>query len=239
MSLRPYEYRHGDVRLLGQVALPKADGPRPGVLVMHDARGQGRLVRERAEALAELGYVALATDMYGEAAYYENPLEGGEVMQSLHADPDHLRERVLVNYRALCSLPEVDDERVAAIGFCFGGECVLDLARSGTKVQAVVSYHGLLTTQRPAPEGGVRAHVTIYAGGQDPYAPPEHIDEFSSEMTQASASHDITVFGDALHSFTDPYPRPINNIPGVGYHAVADRVSWAGTVALLEEKLRA
>lgn len=239
MKLAPYEYRHGNLRLIGQLAVPEGPGPHPGVLVMNDARGQGRLVRERAEALAREGYVALVTDMYGDAALYEDALEGGAVMQALHAEPDVLRERVLVNFDALRARDEVDVARIAAIGFCFGGECVLDLARSGADVRAVVSYHGLLTTQRQARPGGVKAHVAVYAGGKDPYAPPEHIEGFRAEMAAAGAACDITVFGEAYHSFTDPHARKINNVPGVRYDPVADRVSWLGTLGLFEEKLKA
>jgi len=237
MTLERFEYRHGEVRLVGQLARPEGPGPHPAVLVMSDARGQGRLPRERAEALARLGYIALVTDMYGDAVLYEDPRAGGEVMQALHAEPDKLRERILVNFEALRGCEGVDPRRIAAIGFCFGGECVLDLARSGADVRCVVSYHGLLTTQRPALPGGVKAHVAVYAGGRDPYAPPEHIEAFREEMAAAGAVCDVTVFGEALHSFTDPYPRTIQNIPGVGYDAVADRVSWSGTLALFEETL--
>jgi dienelactone hydrolase len=237
MDLAPYEYRHGNVRLIGQIAVPEGPGPHPGVLVMNDARGQGPLVRERALRLAQLGYVALATDMYGEAALYADALEGGAVMQSLHAEPDKLRERVLIHFEALRERPEVDRTRIAGIGFCFGGECVLDLARSGADVRAVVSYHGLLTTHRPAHKGSVKAHVAIYAGGRDPYAPPQHIEGFREEMAGASAVCDVTVFGEAYHSFTDPSAGTMTNIPGVAYDPVADRVSWLGTVGLLEEAL--
>ncbi|CAN5183800.1 dienelactone hydrolase family protein [soil metagenome] len=239
MSLQSYEYRHGDVRLIGQIALPEGPGPHPAILVMNDARGLGALVRERAERLAGLGYVALATDMYGEGALYANALDGGAVMQALHAEPDKLRERIHVHLDALRGRDEVDATRIAAIGFCFGGECVLDLARSGADVRAVVSYHGLLTTERPAPKDGVKAHVAIYAGGNDPYAPPEHIEGFRDEMAAAAAVCDVTVFGDAFHSFTDPTAREMTNIPGVKYDPVADRVSWLGTVGLLEETMGA
>lgn len=238
MSLTPYEYRHGDLRLIGQIAVPDGPGPHPAVLVMNDARGRGALVRERAERLAQLGYVALATDMYGEGVRYANALDGGAVMQALHAEPDRLRERIHVNLDALRARDEVDPARIAAIGFCFGGECVLDLARSGADVRAVVSYHGLLTTRRPAHKDGVKAHVAIYAGGRDPYAPPEHIEGFRAEMAAAAAAVcDVTVFGDAFHSFTDPSAREMTNIPGVRYDPVADRVSWLGTVGLLEERM--
>jgi len=240
MALTTLDYHHGDVRLKGQLALPDGPGPHPAVLVMHDARGQGYQVIDRAERLAALGYVALASDMYGDGQYYDEPLAGGAHMQTLHAEPDALRERILLNLGVLQALPQVDSSRIAAIGFCFGGECVLDLARSGADVRAVVSYHGLLSTQRPAAAGQVKARVVVYAGAKDPYAPAEDIAAFNAEMAAAGASTDVTVFSEAYHAFTDPRAAErMHVIPGVRYDAVADAVSWAGTLALFEQVLRA
>ena len=237
MGLVRYEYAHDAVNLVGWLALPPGPGPHPAVMVMNDARGQGNQVRERALRLAGEGYLAFVTDMYGGGKCFERSTDGGAVMLSLHAEPDLFRARVLANFAALLARPEVDPARIAAIGFCFGGQCVLELARSGADLRAVVSYHGLLTTQRPAMPGTVNAHIAIFTGALDPYAPVEQVAIFREEMDAAGASYDVTIFGDAYHAFTDVNALA-HDVPGLKYDALADSVSWAGTLALLEAKLR-
>jgi Dienelactone hydrolase and related enzymes len=236
MELVRYDYSHDAVALVGWLALPEGEGPHPAVMVMYDARGQGEQVRERARRLAALGYVAHVTDIYGDGRVHAMSSQCVDDLNRIHATPDVLRERVLINYRALAARPEVDASRIAAIGFCFGGECVLELARSGADVKAVVSYHGLLTTAKPAEPGAVKAHIAVYTGAKDPYAPLEHVDVLVAEMAAAGAVLDVTVFGNALHAFTDK-DEGSHDVPGTAYDAVADSVSWAGTIALLQEKL--
>ena len=126
--------------------------------------------------------------------------------------------------------------RSAARGCCFGGMCVLELARSGADVRAVVSYHGILTTQAPARKGEVKCDVAAYCGAHDPYAPMDTIDGLRRELAEAEARHQIMIFGEAAHSFTDPNAASMG-MPGIEYNAIADRVSWAGTLALLEAVL--
>lgn len=237
MELVRYDYTHDDVDLLGWLALPAGPGPHPAVMVMNSARGQGEEVRERARRLAGEGYLALVTDMYGGGKYHERSIDAGPDLASMHAQPDLFRARVLANYAALLARPEVDPARIAAIGFCFGGQCVLELARSGADVKAVVSYHGLLTTERPALPGAITAHVAVYTGGKDPYVPAEHVALFRQEMEAAGADYALTCFSRAYHAFTEVGALS-HNIPGVQYDAVADSVSWAGTLALLDALVR-
>jgi dienelactone hydrolase len=133
-------------------------------------------------------------------------------------------------------LPNVDRTRVAAIGYCFGGQCVLELARSGADVKAVVSYHGILKTALPAQRGAVRAQVAVYTGAKDPYAPAADVEALRQEMLAAEARWQIMTFGEAYHGFTDP-DSTMSALPGLGYDQIAHHVSWAGTLALLQQAL--
>jgi dienelactone hydrolase len=226
---------HDGTILQGQLALPGAPGPHAAVMVMHNAHGLGPQVCDSARRLAELGYAALATDMYGGGVFHENPAAAGASLGPLWKNPQLLRSRVLAWYGWLKSRSEVSSERIGAIGYCFGGQCVLELARSGADVKAVVSFHGILTTAIPAEPGAVKAQVAVYTGAEDPYAPPNQVDEFQDEMRSAGAAWQIMSFGGCYHSFTDP--REDTSLPGVAYHPIADAVSWAGTLALLKAVL--
>ncbi|HEY3696852.1 dienelactone hydrolase family protein [Phenylobacterium sp.] len=237
-GLRTIDYGHDGHALQGQLATPAVGGPHPAVLVMHDARGLGELVRRRAQALAELGYVALAADMYGGGVFHADAPQGGTLMHALHDEPGRLRGRVLAGFEALKAQPGVDPARIGAIGFCFGGQCVLELARSGADVKSVVSFHGLLTSALPARPGAVKAKVLVLTGARDPYAPPDHVDGLREEMTRAGADWQVTVYGEGWHAFTDPSASEMTNIPGVRYDPLLDKLSWAQAMAMLEATLR-
>jgi dienelactone hydrolase len=236
MQLQAMTFEHAGIELIGQIALPATRGPHPAVMVMHNAHGLGLQVREKARALARLGYAAVATDMYGRGEYHADPQASGQSLMELLNAPDRLRARALAWYEQLKRRPEIDPQRIAAIGFCFGGLCVLELARGGADVKAIVSYHGLLTTSMPAKPGAIKGRVAIYTGGQDPYAPNEHVEALRRELIAADARFQLTVFDDAYHAFTDPDAGAMGR-PGIAYDPIADRVSWAGTLALLEATL--
>lgn len=237
--LQPVEIEHEGVLLRGFAAVPDGAGSFPAVLVMHNALGLGEQVRESARRLAALGYLAVATDMYGAEADIGSEESAGKAFQALVVDaPERLRARVVAWRDAVAARSDVDAARLAAIGYCFGGQCVLELARSGAEVKAVVSYHGLLGTHAPAAEGAVKGQVVVYCGAQDPYAPIEHVTALRKEMEAAGASYQVTVFGDAAHAFTDKDAATRAARPGIRYHALSDKVSWAGTVALLEAVLK-
>jgi len=237
-ELQVWEYAHEGVTLRGEIAAPPGPGPHPGVLVMHDAHGFGEQVRERARRLAQAGYAALATDMYGAGRRFDDPRDAGPLFAELHASPDLLRGRILAGLEALSGAPGVDRTRIGAIGFCFGGQCVLELARSGADVRGVVSFHGLLTTQRPARAGEVKAKVMALCGAKDPYAPADDIAGFQAEMTAAGADWQATVYGEAWHAFTDPAADTFP-VPGVRYDALVDKLSWAQATAFLDAVVRA
>lgn len=225
---------HEGAVLKGELFGGSAD-PRPGILVMHNALGLGAQVREVAAKLANLGYVALATDMFG-AELNGDPAKAGAYFAALQAQPALLRARLAAWHDTLTGLAQVDATRTAAIGYCFGGFCVLELARSGAAVKAAVSFHGLLGTQLPATPGAINGQVAAWCGGQDPFVPLDHVETLRAEMATAQASSQITVFSHAAHGFTDPDAGALGR-PGVAYDPLADQVSWAGTVALLQSTL--
>lgn len=235
-GLNTFEYAHEGVALMGELATPPGPGPHPGVLVMHDAHGLGAVVRERAERLAQAGYVALAADMYGGGRLFTKSEEAGPPFMELQENPALLRGRILAGLAALKSLPQVDGARIAAIGFCFGGQCVLELARCGAEVKGVVSFHGLLKTRLPAQPGAVKAKVLVLTGANDPYAPLEDVSGFQDEMMAAGADWQVTTYGEAWHAFTDPLAET-KGVPGLRYDPFVDKLSWAQTTAFLEAVL--
>jgi dienelactone hydrolase len=229
---------HDGTRLLGLVARPAiGQAPFPTVIVRHSANGLRHQVRGKIEKLAALGYLAIATDMYGPEVQNGAP-EAAHQAYTYFIDEGmiNVRTRSLAWYEAVRAHPEVDASRMAAIGFCFGGHCVLELARGGADLQAVVSYHGTLKTHARAEPGAVKAEVVAYCGAHDFVAPLEDIDALRAEMTEAGARYQITVFGEAAHSFTDPEADG-TQFDWIRYNAMADRMSWAGTLALLEAVL--
>ncbi|MBW8753453.1 MAG: dienelactone hydrolase family protein [Sphingomonadales bacterium] len=228
---------HDGTRLEGLIARPAGEGPFPTVMVMHSANGLRHQVRGTIEQLAARGYLAIATDMYGPEVQNGVPEAAHSAYTYFVDDGMHnVRDRSLAWFEAVRTHAEVDPARIAAIGYCFGGHCVLELARAGADLQAVVSYHGTLKTHARAEAGVPRCEVVAYCGAHDPFAPIEEIDELRQEMAAAGARYQITVFGEAAHSFTDPDAAAMG-MEGIRYDAMAHRMSWAGTLALLEAVL--
>ena len=232
-ELQPITCEHEGDTLKGKLAVPRGDGPFPAVLVMHSALGLRHMVGDIAARLAGLGYLAVAADMYGEHADISAPAKAGAYYGALLAVPERLRARTAAWYDTVAARADVDASRIAAIGYCFGGKCVMELARSGRDVKAAVSYHGLLTTHAPARPGDIKGHVAAYCGADDPFGPHAETDAFRLEMIAAGARWQITEFGQVAHGFTDPAAE--GGMPGIEYDALADRTSWAGTLALLEQ----
>ncbi len=234
-ELLPIEIEQAGVNLRGYVARPAGEGPFPAVLVMHSALGIRHMTHDIARKLAALGYLAVAADMYGKDADISEPMKAGACYAALLQTPDLLRARTAAWFDAVAARGDVDASRIAAIGYCFGGQCVLELARSGRDVKAAVSFHGLLTTHAPAKPGDIKGEVAVWCGARDPFGPPEQTVAFRAEMEAAGANWQITEWGKVAHGFTDP--KGEGGMPGIEYDLIADKVSWAGTVALLQTVL--
>ncbi len=237
--MQPFEYQHDGLRLCGQLALPAGRGPHPGILVMHDGQGVSEFMCERAQSLADVGYAALATDMFGGGRRPTDMQETMSLVMPLRRDEQLLRRRVVATFEAFCAHPLVDARRVGAIGYCFGGQCVLELARSGADAKGVVSFHGVLSGRFPARAGTIKAKMLVLTGALDPFAPPADIRSFEDEMQAAQAVWHMTIYSQAKHGFTDPISdAKAGEMDGVGYNELADRLSWSQALAFLYATVR-
>ncbi|MHB1871128.1 MAG: dienelactone hydrolase family protein [Steroidobacteraceae bacterium] len=229
------EYREGSTVLEGFFCHDDArPGPRPAVLISHAWGGRDAFVEDKARKLAWQGYAAFALDMFGKGRRGETTEQCQALMMPLVEDRKLLARRIGAGLEALRAQPQVDARRVAAMGFCFGGLCVLDLARSGADVRGVVSFHGLL---KPSglPAAPVRAKVLILHGYDDPMAPPEDVLAVAREFTAAGADWQLHAYGNTLHAFTNPQANDRAN--GMAYDLAADRRSWGALRQFLEEVL--
>jgi len=238
MQARDIDYRDHAVNLRGYLAWDEtATARRPGVLVFHEGLGLGEFAMARARMLAELGYVALAADMFGDRRQARNLEEVGELIGGLRNEPEMLRARGRAALATLAALPQVDVSRLAAIGFCFGGSVALELARGGADLKAVVSFHGVLATKLPAVFGKVKASVLVCTGADDPLAPPDHVKAFEDEMRAAAVPDwQLISYGNTLHGFTNPEADG-SIMRAALYSERADRRSWASMRSLFEEVL--
>ena len=206
IQTEPFTYQIEGKSYEGCVSRPvKLTGKVPGVLVAHDWTGFGPFVRARAEQLAKLGYIAMALDMYGQGTHAKNPEEAGKLAGPFYKDPAMFRSRAQAALKELLKQPGVDPERIGAIGFCFGGTTVLELARSGADLRAVVTFHGGLKTSQPAAAGAVKAtELLILHGADDPLVPPADVAAFKKEMEDARATYKFIAYPGAVHAFTNP-----------------------------------
>lgn len=211
-------------------------GPRPGVLVVHEWWGNNEYPRRRARMLAELGYIALALDMYGEGQTADDPEQAGALMNATLSDMDAGMARFAAARQLLSEHENCDASRLAAIGYCFGGAAVLSLARKGADLRAVCSFHGMLETDTPAAAGTVQAAVFVAHGDADPMVPPEDVAAFKAEMEAAGARLEFHGYPGVTHAFTNPAADQKAETYGVplGYNQHADEDSWARMAAFLE-----
>ena len=224
------EYRvKGDVTLKGYAAYDDAiTEKRPGVLVVHEWWGHNQYARDRAKMLAELGYVAFAVDMYGDGKQASHPEEAQKFSSEIAQNMPLGRARFQAAMSFLQAHPKADGNHIAAIGYCLGGAVVLQMARDGLDLDAVVSFHGSLGSQQPAQKGKVKAKILVAHGAADPFVKPEQITAFMSEMNDAGADYTFIAYGGAVHSFTNPSADMLGEkfkLP-LRYSKSADQASW-------------
>lgn len=222
----PVEYQHGNVTLEGWQAHDEAKpGKRPAVLVVHQWKGLTDYEKKRAEMLAQLGYNVLCVDIYGKGIRPANPKDAGAEAGKYKTNRSLLRDRVNAGLEVLKQHALTDPQRIAAIGYCFGGTTVLELARSGADVAGVVSFHGALDSPAPADGKNIKCRVLALHGADDPFVPAKDVDAFCSEMRDAKVDWQLVSYGGSVHSFT-LWDAGNDNSKGAAYNAKADHRSW-------------
>jgi dienelactone hydrolase len=235
MRAESIEYRDGDVTLKGYVAFDdQTSHKQPGILVMPEAFGLGVHAKERAGRLAALGYVALAGDPYGNGLEVTDLQEAIKHAGALREDPAKFRQRARVALDKLASLPQVDVNKLAVIGYCMGGTFSLELARDGAPLKGAVSFHGGLETQRPAVAGQIKAKILVCHGADDPFVPPAQVNAFAEEMTKAGADWQVISYGGTVHSFTNPNAGSVG-MEGIAYNKQSDERSWKAMRTFFDE----
>ena len=227
-------YEHDGIPLVGYLVAPGGDGPFPGVLVLHDWYGVGDYVRVRCELLARLGYVALAADIYGAGVRPSDAEQASAQARRYYADLPLLRARASAGLEQLRGEPGVDGSRLAAIGYCFGGSTALQLARTGTGLVGVVSFHGGLQTGEPGTVQAIRAALLVLTGASDPVVPDAAVTALQDELRQAPGlDWQVVTYSGAMHAFTIPGVDSPER--GSQHDAVAERRSWIAMKAFLAE----
>ena len=235
---RDIQYQQGDTVLKGMIAYDDTiTGKRPGVLVIHEWWGHNPYARKRAKMLAELGYTALAVDMYGDGKTADHPDDAGKFSKAVGSNPALAKARFDAALNTLKQQPTVNANHIAGIGYCFGGGILLNMARMGTDIDGVVSYHGSLATSNPAKAGDIKTQIRVFNGADDPFVKPEHIAAFKQEMDAAGVNYRFINYPGAVHSFTNPGADAVGkqfNLP-LAYNEKADKDSWEQTQVFFKE----
>lgn len=219
-------YEQGGVQFQGFLAYDDSiSGKRPGVVVFPEWWGLNDYAKHRAQMLAQLGFVALAADLFGGGHVTNDPAEAAKLAGSLKADRPLLRQRANAALETLRKNDLVDPQKLAAIGYCFGGTTAIELARSGTDVKGTVTFHAALDSPDPMAGRNIKGSILICHGGDDSFTKPQDIEAFQDEMRQNHVDWQMNIYGNAVHSFTNPEADK-HGIPGIKYNALADRRSW-------------
>ncbi len=234
MTTQTLVYNDGPVELEAYVAYPQTNTPAPLVLVAHDWSGRRQFAMDAADRLAAMGYVGFALDMYGKGVFGADGdvALNSSLMNPLASDRQVLRRRIKAALTAAKALPQVDGSRVAAIGYCFGGMCVLELARSGADIAGVVSIHGILAAGE-VKNAEIKAKVLCLHGHDDPMVPPAQVLAFEQEMTAAGADWQLQTYGNTLHGFTNPAAN--NAATGTLYSELAEKRAMRSLQGFLHE----
>ncbi len=225
------KYESGGSEFLGYLAYDDSHtAKRPAILVAPEWWGLNDYAKSRARQLAELGYIAFAADLYGQGKVTTDAKQAAEWAGPFYKDRAELRRRIRAAYSTMLAQPAVDDSKTAAIGYCFGGMAALDLARSGTDLAGIVSFHGGLAPPVPASAEKIKARILIEQGADDSFISPEELQGFLDEMRKAGVDYRITLHGGAKHAFTNPDAGSFH-VKGVEYNEKADQRSWSAMKA--------
>lgn len=232
------DYKDNKTSLQGYLVYDDSiKGKRPGVLVIHEWWGHNTHARNSATRLAKLGYTAFAVDMYGTGVIAKHPKDAAKFAGKFSSNPVLVKSRFAAAMKVLQSHKSVQANKIAAIGYCFGGRVVLEMARSGADLRAVASFHGSPVTNNPAQKGKIKAQVRFYLGTADPFVTSQQLDAFNKEMTSANVKYKILMYQDAKHSFTNPdadkYGKKYN-LP-LAYQKKADHDSWKNMSQFLKD----
>lgn len=227
----PVTYKDGETTMKGFVVYDDAkQGKRPGVIVVHEWWGITKHIHSEARRIASLGYTAFIVDMYGDGKTTDNPKDAGALSGAVRKNPAAMQSRFKAAMATLSKHPTVDASRIGAMGFCFGGSVVLDMARAGTDLKGVAAFHaGLGASGAQAEPGKVKAKIIVLNGADDPFIKPDSVDAFKKEMDGAKVDYRYINYPGAVHAFTNPEATAAGkkfNLP-VAYHADADKKSKA------------
>jgi dienelactone hydrolase len=236
MALYDLDYSDGSTALRGYLACGDGTQKRPGIIVAPEAPGLTEHAKRRVRMLSDLGYVAMGVDLYGNGRFAANMEETMSLLGNLRSDVQAWRSRMTAALTALGRHERVDAARMAAIGYCFGGSSVIELARSGADLKAVVCFHGELQ-KTATPSSAIKAKVLVCQAADDFFTPRDHVSAFQDEMTAANVDWQINIYGGSKHGFTNSESDHAG-MPMLGYNSTADRRSWQATQEFLAESLR-
>ena len=240
IQTREIQYKAADgTQLIGYFAAPENSSGAAGIIVAPEWWGRNEYTEQRARELAEQGYAAFAIDMYGDKKVTTEASQANEWMMQTFAQPETIVQRATAALDTLSAQPEVNATRLAAIGFCYGGKVVLDLARSGANLKAVATFHANLSAQTPAQQGQVKAEILVLHGELDSMVTLDDVAQFKEEMFAAQVPHEVIIFEDAKHGFSNPQADERAKANGVdlGYNAEAEEKSLAAMYELLSRHL--
>lgn len=242
IQTREIQYNAADgQRLVGYFAAPSSQTPHAGIIVAPEWWGRNEYTEQRARELAEHGYAALAIDMYGDKNVTTDAKQAYEWMMQTFADANTIVNRAKAGLDTLAAQPEVNADQLAAIGFCYGGKVVLDLARSGAPLKAVATFHATLAPKAPAVEGQIQGEILVLHGELDSMVTLDDVASFREEMYAAKVDHEVIIFEDAKHGFSNPLADERAKANGVdlGYNLEAERQGLDAMYDLLERNLSA